>query len=118
MLNLPTLRTQKPTLTMCSSEGNLTEFLSNAGRKVRHTLPDGNSLFHSLSICLYNHEEEHLAVRKILVQFEELNKDQFANYLTDADATDINDHVQGRSQGGAKGALAPPFFQVGLRPSI
>ena len=45
----------------CTSERNLAEFVSKSGRKVRHTLPDGNSLFRSLSVNLYNHEEENLA---------------------------------------------------------
>ena len=91
MLNLPISRVQK--VNTSTSEGNLAEFLSKSGRKVRHTLPDGNCLFRSLSVNLHNHEDEHLAIRKILVRFEELNKEQFSNSLTASDATNINDHI-------------------------
>ena len=93
MLNLPTSRVRKATVNARASEENLAKFLSKSGRWVRHTLPDGNCLFRTLSVNLYNHKEEHLSIRKILVQFEELNKEQFANYLTASDAININDHI-------------------------
>ena len=93
MLNLPTSRVQKPTDNTSTSKGNLAEFLSKSGRKVRHTLPDGNCLFRSLSVNLFNNEDQHVLIRKILVQFEELNKEKFAKYLTASDATNINDHI-------------------------
>ena len=117
MLNLPTSRVHKATVNTCSSEGNLTEFLSKSGRKVRHTIPDGNCLFRSLSINLYNHEDKHLAIRKVLVEFEELNKDQFANYLTISDATNINDHICSMARPFVWGTqvellAASSFFQV------
>ena len=78
MLNLPTSRVQKSTVKTCTSEGHLAKFLSKSGRKVRRTLSDGNCLFRFLSVNLFNNEDEHLVIRKILVQFEELNKENFA----------------------------------------
>jgi hypothetical protein len=117
MLNLPTSRVQKPTVNTCTSEGNLAEFLSKSGRKVRRTLPDGKCLFRSLSVNLYNNEDEHLVIRKMLVQFEELNKERFANYLTASDATNINDHIRSMKKPfawGTQGELlaASSFFHV------
>ena len=117
MLNLPTSRVRKATES--TSEGNLAEFLLRSERKLRHTLPDGNCLFRSLSINLYNHEEEHLAIRKILVKFEELNKDQFAHYLTASDASNIDDHICSMLKPFVWGTqvellAATSFFQVPL----
>ena len=74
MLNLPTSRLPQVT-------------------KVRHAIADGNCMFRSLSINLYGHQDEHLAIRKLLVNFEELNNKQFAQYLTASDETTIDDHI-------------------------
>ena len=74
-------------------ERNLAEFLSKSGNKVRRTLPDGNCLFLALSVNLYNHEGEHLAVRKILVQFEELNTERFSTYLH-VTTSDASNHIR------------------------
>ena len=47
-------------------------------QEVTPTIPDRNCLFRSLSINLYNHEDVHLAIRKVIVELEGLNKDRFA----------------------------------------
>ena len=117
MLNLPMSSVRKATVT--TSEGNLAEFLLRSERKLRHAIPDGNCLFRSLSINLYNHQEEHLAIRKLLVKFEELNKDQFANYLTASDANNIDDHICSMVKSFVWGTqvellAASSFFQVPL----
>ena len=117
MLNLPMSSVRKATVT--TSEGNLAEFLLRSERKLRHAIPDGNCLFRSLSINLYNHQEEHLAIRKLLVKFEELNKDQFANYLTASDASNIDDHICSMVKPFVWGTqvellAASSFFQVPL----
>ena len=44
-------------------------------------------------LLIFNNEDHHVLIRKILVQFEELNKEKFAKYLTASDATNINDHI-------------------------
>ena len=88
MLNLPTSR-----LPQVTKEGSLVAFLARSGRKVRHAIADGNCMFRSLSINLYGHQDEHLAIRKLLVNFEELNNKQFAQYLAASDETTIDDHI-------------------------
>ena len=76
-------------------------------RKVRHAIADGNCMFRSLSIIdnLYGHQDEHLAIRKLLVNFEELNNKQFAQYLTASDETTIDDHISNMTRPFAWGTL-------------
>ena len=59
----------------------------------------------------------YVAIRKVLVEFEEPNKDQFANYLTVSDATNIDDHICSMARPFVWGTqvellAASSFFQV------
>ena len=114
MLNLPTSR-----LPHITKEGSLVAFLARSGRKARHAIADGNCMFRSLSINLYGHEDKHLAIRKLLVNFEELNNKQFAQYLTASDETTIDDIISNMTRPFVWGTqielfAITSFFQIPL----
>ena len=50
---------------------------------------DGNRMFLSLSYHIFGYQEEHLATRKLITEFECLNQQQFAKYLLEVNEPDI-----------------------------
>ena len=68
-------------------------FLQQSGRKIKKTCGDGNCLFWCFSFFLFGREGQHLTVRPILTRVENLNKELFANKLTDVNAPSICEHV-------------------------
>ena len=77
------------------SNSSLSKFLETSGRKIVRTVPDGNCFFRALSINLHGHQEEHLAIRKLITNFEKLNMQKFGTYLTpsQSEETTIADHI-------------------------
>ena len=55
---------------------------------------DGNCMFRSLSYHIFGHQEEHLATRKPIIEFESLNQQQFAKYLLEVNEPDIELHLK------------------------
>ena len=68
-----------------------TDFLSQNGRKMTG---DGNCMFRSLSCHIFGHQEEHLATRKLIIEFESLNQQQFAKYLLEVNKPGIELHLK------------------------
>ena len=66
-------------LVCCDTDVN--RFLAGQGRKIKSSQPDGNCLFRCFSYQLLGKEDEHIAVRSLLVRFENLNQETFAPYL-------------------------------------
>ena len=90
-LNLPT---PKPAYSPTDPKTGLNDFLSQNGRKIKHMTGDGNCMFRSLSYHIFGHQEEHLATRKLIIEFESLNRQQFAKYLLEVNEPDIELHLK------------------------
>ena len=72
---------------------DLTVFLHQSNRKIRKICGDGNCLFRCFSYFLFGTEDQHLAVRSLLMRVESLNKELFDNKLTDINADTISQHI-------------------------
>lgn len=75
------------------SSQSLSGFLRSSGRRVLCMVPDGNCFFRALSTNIHGHQEEHLALRKLLTEFERANKGTFEKYLTKSQDTIIENHI-------------------------
>lgn len=78
-------------LVCCDTDVN--RFLAGQARKIKSSQPDGNCLFRCFSYQLLGTEDEHIAVRSLLVRFENLNQETFAPYLMSVNSPTMGEHI-------------------------
>ena len=77
-----------PRQVLCFQEAN--SFLKSYDRKIYPILGDGNCLFRALSQLLFEKEDYHQQIRKVLIEILILNSEVFSKYCTDSS---LDEHV-------------------------
>ena len=80
-LNLPAKSKPISRSSISLSTTTISKLLSQTGREVQSSLAHGNCFFRSLSSNLYGHQNEHFAIRKVIVKFIEVNRDKETQLL-------------------------------------
>jgi len=84
---------RSPTSLITSPVITLPDYLHQSGRKLHPVKGDGNCMFRSLSNHLLGNEEEHDAVRTLLIRFENLNHHYFEAFLMDKNEPTLKAYI-------------------------
>ena len=77
----------------CTISTPLFTYLEAQSRQIRSSVGNGNCLFRCFSYQLLRTEDEHIAVRSLLVRFENLNQSSFQPYLTSINPPTMKQHI-------------------------
>ena len=84
---MPPSPLQKPTI-------SLDMYLRRQGRNIEISVGDGNCLFRCFSYQLTRSQEEHIAVRTLVLRFQNLNKSVFQPFLTGINKPTMEQHIK------------------------
>lgn len=72
---------------------SIESFLANCGRKLHHTIGDGNCMFRTISYALLETEDCHYDIRSHIVRTVNLNQNLFSHHLMANNKSTISEQV-------------------------